>query len=900
MDTAELDRWETEAITKSGLVVRVRPLRRDDAEKLREFADRMSDESHYQRFFSVRRLDDEDIARLVDLDYDRRFALVALREDDIVGVGRYVATDEPATAEVAFATADDLHGLGVGTLLLEHLRSVAMSRDITRFVADVLGTNQRMMTVFDHAGYPVRQQLESGVWEVELDVTEEALAEIEAREQSGEAASLARVLRPQSVAVIGASRSPKSIGGALVQNILGSSFQGVVHPVNPKATSVMGVKAYPSVLDIPDDVDVAVIAVPSTIAPTVLEECGRKGVAGAVIITAGFAETGEEGARAQQALMETARHHGIRIVGPNCMGIVNTEPAVQLNATFAPVKPERGSVGFVSQSGALGIAILAAANDLGIGISSFLSVGNKADVSGNDVIQYWATDPETDIGLLYLESFGNPRKFARLARRFTRAKPLVVVKSGRTEAGARGASSHTAAMASSDVLAQTLFEQAGIIRVDTLEQLFTVARVLSLQPLPAGKRVAIVGNSGGPGILTADACEGAGLEVPELSSEVQARLREVLPPGAAVGNPVDLVADSGPEEYEAALTEVLADDGIDACIIIYTDPLVSDPTEVSRAIARAVAAAPAKPVLATFLSVPFGPVLEVETDDGTRRDVPVFTFPEAPAVALGRVAELGVWRRRDPGRVPILTDVDIHAARDFAASVVEGAPEGRWLDAAETVDLFETVGIHMVPTAVAPDAEAAARLAAEWDRPVAIKIQSSTVLHKSDAGGVVLDVQPDDVAAVVADMQERFGEDMEAVIVQAMSKPGTEVIVGLVNDPSFGPLVMFGLGGTATELYRDTVYRIVPLTDVDAAEMVTAPRAAPLLTGYRGSEPVDLRSLEDLLLRVSTLADLVPEVAELDMNPVIARNDGIDIVDARVRLAPPTQPPDLPIRRLQR
>ena len=896
----DLRTWETEAITKAGLLVRVRPLLTEDAPRLKEFTDRLSPESLYMRFFSSHRPDDAEIARLVDLDYDRTFAFVVEREDDIVGVGRYVGTDAPDTAEVAFAVADDLQGRGIGTLLLEHLRAVAKTRGITRFVADVLGPNRSMMTVFGHAGYPVTRNLEHGVWEVELDVSSEDRNAIEAREQVGEAASIAALLRPRGVAVVGASRRPGTIGNALLRNILESGFEGVVHPVNPGASSVLGVKAYPSVLDIPDPIDLAIIAVPAAVAPSVLEECGKKGVAGAVVITAGFAETGEEGARAQQEMLASARHHGVRIIGPNCMGVVNTEPGVSLNATFAPVRPRRGRVGFVSQSGALGIAILSAANDLGIGISSFLSVGNKADVSGNDVIQFWETDPETDIGLLYLESFGNPRKFARLTRRFTRTKPLVVVKGGRSESGARGASSHTAAMASPDILSQTLFEQAGIIRVDTLEQLFNVARVLSAQPIPQGRRVAIVGNSGGPGILTADACEGAGLVVPELSAATQARLREVLPSGAAVGNPVDIVADSGPAEYRSALDIVLADEDIDSVIIIYTDPLVSNPVEVAEAIRTAVAEGPPKPVLATFLSVASGPVLEVSATDGTRRDIPIFPFPEAPAVALGRITELGVWRRRDPGRVPIPDRVDIHAAREIVAKVLETSPGGRWLDTGELVSLLATVGIDMVPTAQVSTAEQAAELATAWNRPVALKVQSSTILHKSDVGGVILGVAPDQAAAEAASLVERFGDDLEAIVVQAMAEPGTEVIVGVVNDPAFGPLVMFGMGGTATELFKDIAYRIVPLTDVDADEMILAPKSSALLTGYRGAEPADVGAIAELLIRVSTLADSLPELAELDMNPVIASPSGIAIVDGRIRVAPPVEAPDMPIRRLRR
>lgn len=896
----DLDAWETEAITKTGMLVRIRPLRPDDFDDLRAFTDRLSDESRYMRFFSSHSPDDDEIRRLVELDYRERFAFVAKREDSIVGVGQYILTDRADTAEVAFAVADNMQGLGIGTLLLEHLRAVAKTHGITRFVADVLGTNRSMMTVFGQAGYQMTRTMDQGVWEVELDVTDDARSAVEAREQLGEAASIARLLRPRGVAVIGASRRAGTIGNALLRNILESEFQGVVHPVNPNATSVLGVKAYPSISDIPDPIDLAIIAVPASAAPEVLRECGRKGVSSAVVITAGFAEVGGEGSVAQRELLAIARHHGIRIVGPNCMGVVNTEPDVQLNATFAPVRPERGRVGFVSQSGALGIAILAAANDLGIGISSFLSVGNKADVSGNDILQFWETDPETDIGLLYLESFGNPRKFARLARRFTRTKPLVVVKSGRSTSGARGASSHTAAMASSDVLSRTLFRQAGIIRVDTLEQLFNVARVLSSQPIPTGRRVAIVGNSGGPGILTADACEGAGLEVPELSPETQQALRAVLPAGAGVSNPVDVVADSGPDEYRAALDVVLADPAIDAVIVIYTDPLVSDPVAVSAAIAEAVAAGPLKPVLATYLSVETGPMLEVTDGEGNRRDIPIFPFPEAPAVALGRITDLGVWRQRDPGRVPIPEGIDIHAARSLVDDVLAESPEGRWLDTREVVDLFASAGIHMVPTAQVTTPEEAARLALEWDRPVALKVQSSTILHKSDVGGVLLGVAPGNVADVATGMVERFGDACEGIVVQAMADPGTEVIVGVVNDPAFGPLVMFGMGGTATELFEDVDYRIVPLTDVDAEEMIQAPKSSALLRGYRGAPLADRAALVDLLIRVSTLADLLPQLAEVDMNPVIVGPEGISIVDGRARIAPAVEPADLPLRRMRR
>lgn len=893
--------WTTDAVVADGGVIRLRPLASEDGERLLDLAGRLSDESLYHRFFRpFRPRTDEDVAPFLDLDYRERFALVAELDRAIVAVGRYMLDLDRDSAEVAFVVEDRHQLRGIGTLLLEHLAAIARSNGISRFHAATLYDNEKMLRVFADAGYTVHRTLDQGVWTVDFSLDDSATPAIEAREQLAEAASVRRVLAPSAVAVVGASRRPGSIGNTVFRNLIMSSFAGVVHPVNPNASSIAGVKTYPSVGAIPDQVDLAVIVVPADLVAGALLDAGRAGVEAAVIISAGFAETGAEGAAAQDELVRIAHEHGLRIVGPNCIGVINTADAVRLNATFAPVQPEPGPVGFASQSGALGLAILEVAHQLGLGLSSFVSLGNKADMSSNDLLQYWEQDPETEVALLYLESFGNPRKFSRLARRFSRSKPLVVVKSGRSEAGIRAASSHTAAMASDDMLAATLFRQAGIIRVDTLEQMFDVARLLVHQPLPDGGRVAIVGNSGGPGILAADACSGAGLEVPPLSSQTQDSLREMLPPGAAVSNPVDLVASGTSEHYKAAIGAVLADDAIDSILVIFTDAVVTDPGDVAAAIRTVVEQGVDKPIVATFLSGDVRSGIEARGLDGRRRDVPVFPFPEAPAIAMGHVARLVEWRRRPDGVVPSLTDVDVGAARDLAARSVAQMPEGRWVAPGELEELLACFGVSTVGGEVVSSASAAAEAAARMGQPVALKVVSETIQHKTDVGGVKLGVAPEDVEAVYTSMAAQLGAEMTGALVQPMIGAGVEVIIGAVNDAAFGPVVMFGLGGTAAEVLADRSFTIVPVTDLDAAELVRAPKGAALLMGHRGSEPVDLAALEDLVLRVGRMADSVPELAELDLNPVIARPDGAFIVDARARVQSVSGPRIQPIRRLGR
>jgi acetyl coenzyme A synthetase (ADP forming)-like protein len=891
--------WESDVVLTDGDLVHVRPLGADDEHRMLGLYNRLSDESIYLRFFSpVPRPTAAHFERLTNIDYRDHMALAALIGDDIVAVARYDRVDDNR-AEVAFTVQDDQHGRGLGTLLLEHLAVIARDRGIDTFVADTLPHNYKMLNVFAAAGWDVDRRFGDGTVRVKFSIepTEMSLAAIEKREHIAEAASIARILAPRSIAVIGASRERGTVGNAVFQNLLSYGFEGPVYPVNPSSLSVAGVRAYPTVLDVPDDVDLAVIVVPAPAVAEVVDQCSQKRVRGLVIISAGFAETGDEGKAAERALVATARAHGMRVIGPNCLGVVNTAPDVRMNASFSPTPPPHGNVAFLSQSGGLGIELMARAARLDIGVSTFVSVGNKADVSGNDLLQHWSDDPATGVILLYLESFGNPHKFARLARRIARHKPIVAVKGGRTRAGTRAASSHTAALATPDVAVDALFRQAGVIRVDTLAALLDTAQVLAHQPLPPGRRVAIVGNTGGPLILAADACAGAGLEVPELSEATQARLREVVSRDAAVSNPVDLVAGASPEVFERALRVVLADESIDALLVVFVPPVVANADDVARAIAAATEAAGDRPVVACFLGREGVPSPLRETASG--RAVPSFAFPESAAHALSRAADLADWRRRPPGTIPSLPGIDIDEGRAIARSYLragattrEGAApdaddDGRWLPATDAARLCNAFGINVVASHAVDSADEAVKIADQFGYPVVLKAGSPRIVHKTDVGAVMVDLlDARDVQYAYETMEQHFGDAMGGALVQPMIAAGVETIVGVTHDPSFGPLVLFGMGGTTAELLGDRTLRILPLTDEDAHEVVRQLRGSPLLFGYRGRPPVDVAALENLLLRVGRLAEDVPEVAEMDLNPVLVTEQGVIAVDVKVRVAP--------------
>jgi acetate---CoA ligase (ADP-forming) len=707
--------------------------------------------------------------------------------------------------------------------------------------------------------------------------------------------TLEPLLRPRSVAVIGASRHRDSIGGAILHNLLDQEFQGPVYPVNPSAAFVQSVASYPSVEAIPGPVDLAVVVVPAAHVLEVVEACGKKGVRALVVISAGFKETGPEGLKRETDLRAAVKKHGMRMIGPNCLGILNTDPNVRLNATFAPVKPPIGRVAFSSQSGALGLAILDYARELNLGISQFVSVGNKADVSGNDLIEFWDQDDGTDVILLYLESFGNPSKFTQLARRVTRRKPIVAVKSGRTVSGARAASSHTGALAGSDAAVAALFQQSGVIRTDTIEELFDTALLLAYQPVPKGPRVAILTNAGGPGIMAADACESAGLDLPSLAPATVKALRAFLPAEASVKNPVDMIASAEAPSYEKALRLLVADENVDAVIVIFVPPLVTGAPDVARAI-LAGGKGSAKPILSCFMGSHGIPESLKSLNEG---HIPSYAFPEAAARTVARVAKYGAWREAKPGEVPKLKGIDIAKAgaaieRALEAGAVTAGSDGAiWTAPGALHEILQAYGIRTPELRIASNRGEAASAAKAVGFPVAIKVKSPDVVHKTDVGGVKLGLETEEEAARAFDEikvsvtkalpKARF----EGVTVEAMVQGGIETIVGMSRDPLFGPVVLFGLGGISVEILRDVAVRVAPITDRDAEEMVNEIRGSALLKGHRGAPPVNTTSLLDLLHRVSRLAIEHPEVQELDLNPVVVfpGNRPCFAIDARMRVA---------------
>jgi acetate---CoA ligase (ADP-forming) len=700
------------------------------------------------------------------------------------------------------------------------------------------------------------------------------------------------LLRPRSIAVVGASRSPNTIGYQILHNLLRHGYAGAVYPVNPSAASIHSIRAYPSIAEIPDPVDLAVIVVPKQHVLAVAEACGEKGVGGLVVISAGFREIGGAGAERERALMEVVRRYGMRLVGPNCMGVLNTEPGVSMNATFAPTMPPAGPVAFMSQSGAMGVTILDYAAEYGIGVSQFVSVGNKPDVSGNDLIEYWAADERTGVILMYVENFGNPQHFTTLARHITRRKPIIVVKSGRSGAGARAATSHTGALAGADVAIDALFAQCGVIRVDTVEEIFDLAMAFSHQPIPRGNRVAIVTNAGGPGIIIADACEAHGLSVAELSAATRERLVAHFPEEASLANPVDMIASATPQSYRVAVEAVLADPGIDAVIATFVPPLGVRQEDVAEAIVEVARSQTDKPVLAVLMGREGLPQGLAELQGA---GIPGYRFPESAVRALAAMYRHRLWLERPEGRVHTFA-VDHHRV----ASILAGAQrEGREkLSEVETMRVFEAYGISVAPYRLATSADDAVVAAEAIGYPVVMKVVAASVVHKSDVGGVRVDLADERAVRetfeeIRASVTRRAGiqaSEIEGVLVQKMVAGGMELIIGVTQDPAFGRLLMFGLGGTFVEALRDVVFRVHPVTDVDAAEMLAGIRGAPLLTGFRGQEPTDVEAVAEAILRVSQLVGDHAAIEELDINPWLGFGEGGVAVDGRIRVAPRPAP----------
>ncbi|MBI4885871.1 MAG: GNAT family N-acetyltransferase [Acidobacteria bacterium] len=876
--------YESDVVLRDGTTVRLRPVRSDDAPGLGELFGRLSDQSLYLRFLGIPAGNTAEIERLVRADHDDEFVIVAEAGGRLRGVASYLRDPrQRERAEVAFTIADALQGRGLGTRMLETLAAIARERGIRTFDAYVSHENDLMMRVFLDSGFQIERQLDSGVVHVSLGLEMTPLYESKAAERSQAAAvaSMKSFFDARATVVVGANRERGRIGAEILHNIAAGGYTGRLSAVHPTASSIDGVPAYPRVTAVPDAIDLAVICVPAAAVPAVVDDCIAKGVKALVVISAGFSETGPEGRAAERQILEKVRTAGIRLIGPNCMGIINTDPAVRLNATFSPVTPIAGRVAFSTQSGALGLAILEYVQQLNLGISTFVSVGNKADVSGNDLIQYWADDPRTDVILLYLESFGNPRRFAQIARRVARRKPIVAVKSGRSPAGARAASSHTGALAASDAVVDALFHQAGIIRTVTVEELFDVAALLAHQPLPAGPRMAVLSNAGGPAILAADACEAQGLRLAPLGAGTVAELRLLLPPAASVTNPVDMLASATPEQFGRATRILLGDDQVDSLLVIFIPPLVTKAGEVARAMVAA-ADGSAKPVLANFLGARGAPP--------DLAPIPSYAFPEAAVAALARVTAYGAWRRRPTGTVPACAGVEARAARDIITTAL--ARGDGWLPPDEAQALIGAVGIAAVSTRLVSTADQAAAAASRAGYPVVLKAVGPEILHKSDVGGVTLDIGDERaLRSAFETMKGRLGDTMTAALVQQMVGGGVELLVGAVLDPTFGPLVACGSGGVLVDLLRDTVFRLHPLTELDAADMVEGLGSVRLLRGYRGRPRADEGAVVDVLLRVSALLEICPEIQELDINPLKVLGRGARAVDVRVRVSRLVVPP---------
>jgi acetyl coenzyme A synthetase (ADP forming)-like protein len=858
-----------DVILRDGSTLRLRAPEAADAEGLLDFFRSLSDRSRYLRFHGFPALVPALVEPVLDPDWDERGALVGALDGRIVALGNYSRLRDRRAAECAFTVLDDYQGRGIGTRLLEQLADAAAAVGIEQFVAEVLPDNRNMMAVFRDAGFDVVRELEGGEVEVRFPITatERYREQVAARDHTAVRASLRPFFEPTCVAVVGASARRGSIGGELFRNILDADFSGAAYPVNRSGDPVAGVRAYQSIGAIPEPVDLAVIALPGELVLPAAVDALESGVKALCVISAGFAETGAAGRARQEELIAHVRAHGARLVGPNCLGIASS--AVHLNATFAPRAFPEGTIGFSSQSGALGLAVLERAEAAGLGLSAFVSIGNKADVSSNDLIEWWEEDERTKLVMLYLESFGNPGAFARIARRVARTKPILAMKSGTTSAGRKAASSHTAALAGSDAAVDALFRQAGVIRSRTLDELVDVASVLSAQPVPRGRRVAVLTNAGGLGILCADACESAGLDLATLGESTRERLLQVLPAEASVANPVDMLGSATHETFRNALPIILEDTGIDSVIVLFVPVVGVDEDEVGAAISRAAREAGEKTVLCAFLSSKGAPA-----SLRSAAPVPAFEYPEAAARALGRAAERGDWLHRPAGVVPEL-DVD----REAAAAVIH-ADGDRWLEPDEARRLLGSYGLPVVPERFAETPEEAAAAAAELGFPVVVKTATAGA-HKTESGGVALNLTGE---AEVRGAVERIGG---RVVVQPMIHGGAELLAGVVQDPTFGPLVAFGPGGVFAELIGQAQFRLAPLTDIDARELVQDGKAGTLVRGYRGAAPADADALVDLLLRLSQLAADHPEIAELDLNPVLALHDGAVAVDARVRIAHP-------------
>ncbi|GAA0808220.1 bifunctional acetate--CoA ligase family protein/GNAT family N-acetyltransferase [Spirilliplanes yamanashiensis] len=865
-----------DALTTDGAIVHLRPARAADLPAVLDLYDRASPDNLRLRFFHLpgRLSLEADARRVCRAPGAGRHAVVAELPGRIVGVASYERRGRQR-AEFAVFVDDEHHGRGIGTLLLEQLAAAARRRGLAELTGDVLGDNNAMLTVARDLTVGARATVDSGVVTVRVPTTS-GIGEhlVDRREAHAERRSLAPLLTPRSVAVVGAGRHD-GVGHQVLRALAEYGFRGPLYAVNPHAAAVAGHPSYPSLSAVPGGVDLAVVAVPAEAVPDVVADGARAGVRAVVLLSAGFADDGEAGRARQAELVRLVRAHGMRLAGPNCLGVVNTDPAVRLNAAFAPGEPARGVLGVASQSGAVGIALLENAAHDGTGISTFVSLGNKADVSGNDLLAWWLDDPDTAVVALYLESFGNPRRFSRLVRAVAHRKPVLVLKSGRSTAGRRAGLSHTAAAAASDVVVDALFRQAGVIRVDTLGDLVDAARLLSTQPLPGGNRVGVVGNAGGLNVLAADVAEPAGL---------------LVPAGQATVNPVDLGAGATPEGCAAAIRALAGGGAVDALLVVLVATRANDLPGLLEASGAALDERPDVPAAVVVVGRGDAP-----RTCGARR-APVFELPERAMRALGHAARYAAWRRAPHGDRVTPDGVDPAAGRSAVqAGLTAGAG---WQAYDVTSRLLNAYGIRLVDAAWVGGPRQAVAAAERIGFPVVLKSADPELVHKTESGAVALGLAGAGQVREAAARVLAAGRPGQGLLVQRTVPADVELAAGVVHDPQFGSLVMAGMGGVRADVLGDRVFRLVPLTDVDARAMWQSLRGAPLLTGYRGAPAVDTAAVEDLFTRVARLAEEHPEVAELDLNPVMAGPGGVTVVDAKLRLEPAGTEPDRLIRAL--
>lgn len=867
-----------DVLLTDGSMAAIRALEPTDRGSLEALHEGVSETSNRLRFFGGGRASGQHYVEHLFSREAAEIALVALVGGQVVAVA--TAEREDATsAEIAFLVADDHRGHGVGILLLEHLAAAGRDRGITRFTAEVLTENVAMAAVFRAAGFEVERTASHGVTVVAMSTvaSARAVSAADARECLSEARSLEPLSRPRSVAIVGVSRTGTGIGAAILNSILEGGFTGEVVVVHPRQHEVAGLRAYPRLVDVPGRIDIAVVAVPARRVMAVMADAVAAGVALVVVVSSGFADVGPAGAVLQHELVQLAREAGIRLIGPNGLGVQVNDPEVRLNATFSDLVPRAGGFALASQSGGVGVALLDVAVRTGLGVRTFVSLGNKADVSGNDLLAAWMDDPEVTAAGLYLESFGNAPKFARMARRFSERKPLMVMLGGSSVSGGRGGASHTGAAATSPVAAEAMFGYSGVIPCHNVEEMAQAALVFAEQPLPRGRRTAVITNAGGMGILACDAADEVGLVVPALSSALQRRLRKRAPDLAGTANPVDLGAGATPVTLAAAVGEVLASGEVDALLVVLVATRVGDPARLVQTLVDARTSEPELPVTLVVIGAP--------VPESATPGVSVLPTITAAIRALTQVSRYAAWLevpRNDPAPTNLARAIE---ARSWAGRHLDGgaAPEG-WLEPALVTTLLAPYGAGPLGT-VAFGAVGVAAAAEKVGFPVAVKVVAPHVVHKTDRGLVRIDLT---TPAAVMDTVRAFEAELEPTPVGVLVQPvctGVEMALGLVHDPTFGPLVMVAAGGTATDLLADRVFLLPPLDAGSVARAVRSLRSWPLLDGYRGAPRVDVAALERLILALGELGTDVPEVAELDLNPVLVGVDGVHLVDVKVRVA---------------